>query len=358
MADLRLVNINKNFDKVQALSGVNLTIKQGSFCVILGPSGCGKSTLLNLIAGLEEASQGKVYLGEKEITGLPPHKRNMAMVFQNYALYPHLSVFENIAFGLRIKKEKEKQIKEKIEQVSKALNLEDKLGRLPRELSGGEKQRVATGRAIVRDPELFLFDEPLSNLDARLRVELRSQFIKLHQRIKKTIIYVTHDQLEAMALGEIIVVIKNGRIQQISPAQELYAVPQNLFVASFIGSPPMNIIKFTLKKKDTKIQLIKENLVIELTNDVTQKILSYLGQDIYLGFRPSAVRFGPAGQIKGKVIFIENIGEDSYAHIEIIEGTEIIAKVNDKDARVGKNSVNFNIDNQAMHFFDLQEKRI
>lgn len=327
MAELRLENVSKNFGKMRALSDINLIIEEGTFCVVLGPSGCGKSTLLNLIAGLEDASRGKIYLGGKDITNLLPQKRNIAMVFQSYALYPHLSVFENIAFGLRIKKEREQDIKAKVEKVSGILNIKDKLDKFPRELSGGERQRVATGRAIVREPALFLFDEPLSNLDARLRVELRGEFIKLHRRLKKTIIYVTHDQMEALALGQMVVVMKEGSIQQISAPQELYNNPGNLFAAEFIGAPAMNIIKFEVKKSDSAVKLSKKSFILEIPDNFQKALRDYIGKEVYFGFRPSAAKLSSNGGIKGEVVFTETLGEDIYSRIKIHPEIEVGVKI-------------------------------
>jgi ABC-type sugar transport system ATPase subunit len=338
MPELRLENISRDFAKTKALQNLNLSIKDGTFCVILGPSGSGKSTLLDIIAGLQEPTQGKIYLGNQDITELPPHKRNMAMVFQTYALYPHLSAFENIAFGLRIKGKRQLKIEEKVTEVAKILNIKDKLNKLPRQLSGGERQRVATGRAIVRDPALFLFDEPLSNLDARLRIELRAEFIKLHQRLKKTIIYVTHDQVEAMCLGEQVVVLNEGSIQQISTPEELYHNPQNLFVAEFIGTPPMNTIHNALVFQPALQKPLDENII--------------------LGFRASAAKLDPNGKVRGEVIFTETIGEDSFAHIRINPEIEITVKVSDTPLPKPKDQVSITLDPTKVYFFAPDGKRV
>ncbi|MFH1458053.1 MAG: ABC transporter ATP-binding protein [Candidatus Omnitrophota bacterium] len=329
MPALRLENVSKVFGKTKALSEINLAIEEGTFCVILGPSGCGKSTLLNLIAGLEEVTEGKIFSEDKDITGLAPQKRNMAMVFQSYALYPHLSVFENIAFGLRLRGEGTQEIKAKVENVSRSLNIEDKLSRFPKELSGGERQRVATGRAIVRNPQLFLFDEPLSNLDARLRMELRSEFIRLHQRLHKTIIYVTHDQVEALVLGEMVVVLKGGMVQQVSTPLALYSDPANLFVAGFIGTPPMNILRLKVKKAENTLKLVREELVLDAPGDSQGILEKYVDQEIFFGFRPSAAKIDPRSGIKGEVVFTETIAEVTYARIKIHPEIEINIKVDE-----------------------------
>jgi len=358
MAGLRLENISKDFRNFPALSKINLSIKDGRFCVVLGPSGCGKSTLLNLIAGLEEASEGRIYLGERDITDLQPHKRNIAMVFQSYALYPHLSVFENIAFGLRLRKEKEGEIRAKVKKVSEILNIEGKLNKFPRELSGGERQRVATGRAIVREPEIFLFDEPLSNLDARLRIELRAEFIKLHRRLKKTIIYVTHDQIEALSIGEEIVVIRDGQIQQVSSPKELYQNPQNLFVAGFIGTPPMNIIQVGLRKVKNTLALVRDEFCFLIPADFQRVLENHIGRDIYFGFRPSAAKLTSAGQIKGEVVFTEVIGEDAYAHIRVYPGIELTAKLTEAGLPKPQVLVSVALDESKIYFFNSGGERI
>lgn len=353
MSLLRLENVSRSFGKTKALSDINLTIEEGTFCVILGPSGCGKSTLLNLIAGLEELSKGKIYFKGNDITQWAPQKRNMAFVFQSYALYPHLSVFENIAFGLRIRGVKSQDIKAKVKEVSRILNIADKLDKLPGELSGGEKQRVATGRAIVRDPSLFLFDEPLSNLDARLRVELRSEFIRLHQRLKKTIIYVTHDQIEGLVLGQVVVVLKDGKIQQVSTPHELYYNPGNLFVAEFIGTPPMNIIRFKVRKIEDCVKLVREEFILDVSKRHLEK---FIDKDVYFGFRPNAAHSGPQGKIRGEVIFVETIGEDKYAHVRVGSGVEV--KIRVIESLVPKDTVIFSLDEEKCFLFDIEGTRI
>lgn len=354
---LRLENLTKRFGKITALYNINLEIPEGIFCVVLGPSGCGKSTLLNLIAGLDEPSEGRIYLDDKEITDLPPHKRNFAMVFQSYALYPHLTVFENMAFGLRVRGMKEEEIEARVKRVSKILNIEEKLYNLPGELSGGQKQRVATGRAIVRDPKLFLFDEPLSNLDARLRMELRTELIKLHKQLKKTIIYVTHDQVEAMALGEMVVLLKDGHIQQISSPRELYYDPRNLFVAQFIGIPPMNIIELKVSRDKGRIVLVKDEFRLQLPPDVSRRLEKFLGESIYFGIRASNIGLREKTQIRGKVLFIEIIGEENFAHINLTETIEINVKIDNPDLRP-QDYVFLSFDFSRSYFFDNRGKRI
>ncbi|MBU1124655.1 MAG: ABC transporter ATP-binding protein [Candidatus Omnitrophica bacterium] len=359
MPELRLENVGKSFGRTPALQNINLSVEEGTFCVVLGPSGCGKSTLLNVVAGLEVADEGRIYLGVEDITDKAPHKRNIAMVFQSYALYPHLSVFENIAFGLRIKGEKEEQIKEKVTQVARSLNIRDKLKRFPRELSGGERQRVATGRAIVREPELFLFDEPLSNLDARLRIELRAELIKLHRRLKKTVLYVTHDQTEALSLGEKIVVMRHGVIQQVSSPCELYDDPANLFVAGFIGSPPMNIMRLFVVKKNGVITLKHEGCVITLPQQLQNKIECYIGKELYVGVRASAVRFVERdGMVEAEVVFTETLGDDSFVRVRLDPHIEITVRTNALPLLSPQAKVQLAFDPSKIYFFDTQEQRL
>ncbi len=358
MAVLRLENISKRFGKLWALSDINLEIPDGRFCVILGPSGCGKSTLLNLIAGLEEPTTGRIYLGDKDITKLASHKRDIAMVFQNYALYPHLSVFENMAFGLRVKGFNDDEIRSRIERVSRILNIEDKLNSFPKELSGGQRQRVATGRAIAREPRLFLFDEPLSNLDARLRIELRAEFIKLHRQLKRTVVYVTHDQVEAMVLGEMVVVINDGCIQQISDPIELYQNPRNLFVAKFIGIPPMNIIELRLIREDKELSLEMDNFKLRLTCEVNKRLNELINKKVYLGVRPSGIELSSDGQNEAEIMFIETIGEDSFVHLRLSPTIEINVRLRDRMVVKTGKSVRFNIDFSRVYLFDEHGDRI
>jgi len=286
MADLTITNVNKFYDKTQVLFDVSLAINDGEFIVLVGPSGCGKSTLLRMIAGLEDINSGEISLGGKVINQLAPRDRDVSMVFQNYALYPHLSVAKNIGFSLRMRKVEKSIIEKKVTEAAEMLGLTHLLSRLPRNLSGGERQRVAMGRAIVRDPEVFLFDEPLSNLDAKLRVMMRNQIKEIHYEVKTTTVYVTHDQIEAMTMADKIVVLNGGIVEQVGSPDELYDQPNNTFVASFIGSPSMNQIpgkvvsakgKKYSKSKDNSLFLIPENA------NVSE------GQEIIYGFRPEHV---------------------------------------------------------------------
>jgi multiple sugar transport system ATP-binding protein len=357
MSYLELRNVSKNFANTLVLTDINLNIEEGKFCVILGPSGCGKSTLLNLIAGLEEVTRGDILLQGRDITKTPPNKRDMAMVFQNYALYPHLSVFENMAFGLRARKADSGEIKRRIEKTASVLGIEDKLASLPRELSGGQRQRVATGRAIVRDPKLFLFDEPLSNLDARLRIELRSELIKLHKKLKKTILYVTHDQTEAMSMGETIILINDGRIQQVSGPGELYHEPANLFAASFIGIPPMNILSLEVREEGEGFFLADGGLRLPVPDGYSSAMSRYEGKRVYFGIRPSGVSVAGAGGERADLLFLEDMGEAQYANVRLKNGAEIKVSFGDCPQDEQK-SVSVKFDFQKAYFFDEGGKRI
>src|SRR5256885_5870282 len=255
MAEVALRNIVKTFDRTPAVAGIDLDISDREFVVLVGPSGCGKTTTLRMIAGLEEATSGEIYIGDQLVNDVPPKDRDIAMVFQNYALYPHMTVYENMSFGLRLKKFPKPEIKERVENAALILDITDLLGRRPKQLSGGQRQRVAMGRAIVRNPKVFLFDEPLSNLDAKLRVQMRMEIKKVHQKVTTTTVYVTHDQVEAMTLADRVVVMNHGRIEQVGSPNELYHNPATRFVASFIGSPAMNFIPCQLEDAGGKLQI-------------------------------------------------------------------------------------------------------
>ncbi|MEJ2719683.1 MAG: ABC transporter ATP-binding protein [bacterium] len=363
MTYLRLENISKRFGENQALRDINLEIDEETFCVLLGPSGCGKSTLLNIVAGLEMPSTGRIYLEDRDITGLPPHRRDIAMVFQDYALYPHLNVYENLAFGLRVRKMPRDIIERKIRDVSRILNIGDKLDRYPRQLSGGERQRVATGRAIVRDPNLFLFDEPLSNLDARLRLELRKEFLQLQHRLKKTSLYVTHDQIEALSLGDIVVVLNDGRVQQVSRPRELYDNPENLFVAGFIGTPPMNIIEMDVQYDAGKPRLARPGFAFAAPERLTDKLSRAHHEKVFLGIRPSAVRIVHSNEtglhvFDARVQIVEMLGEDALVHVLVAEEIDFRAIFNHREWDNERNDIRISFDSQDMYFFDSDGSRL
>ena len=339
MAFLELKGIEKFFGEQRAIKGIDLTIEKGEFVVFVGPSGCGKSTLLRLIAGLENVDGGTVRLDGRDITGLPSSKRDLAMVFQSYALYPHMSVYDNMSFALMLAKVDPAVIHEKVDRVAKILNLEPYLKRTPKELSGGQRQRVAIGRAIVRSPKVFLFDEPLSNLDAALRGQTRVEIAKLHRELGATTIYVTHDQVEAMTLAHRVVVLRDGRVEQVGTPLETYYRPNSQFVAQFIGTPQMNMVAGA---------------------DVAQ-FESGLGMPVppggYLGLRPESLTLSPAGggQLQARVELVEALGAETLVYVSTSRGTQLVARQNNtRDLpRVGDN-VGVQIDRAAAHVFDAQ----
>src|SRR6056297_363582 len=278
MATVSLKNISKVYEGgVRAVDNANIEINDREFVVFVGPSGCGKSTTLRMIAGLEDITEGDLYIDDKRVNDIPPKDRDIAMVFQNYALYPHMTVYDNMAFGLKIRKFDKEDIKKRVDQAAKILDIEELLDRKPKALSGGQRQRVAVGRAIVRDPKVFLFDEPLSNLDAKLRVQMRAEISSLHNRLQATMMYVTHDQVEAMTMGDKIVVMKDGIIQQIGDPLPLYNTPINRFVAGFIGSPPMNFMSMKIKEEGGKIIGDEGNFTREFTGDLAEAAKDYVG---------------------------------------------------------------------------------
>lgn len=327
MAKVILKRLSKIYEsKVKAVKDINLNIEDGEFVVLVGPSGCGKSTTLRMIAGLEEISTGELYIGDKLVNNVEPVDRDIAMVFQNYALYPHFSVYENMAFALKIKKIPKDEIKIRIENVAKILELEELLNRKPKALSGGQRQRVALGRAIVREPKVFLMDEPLSNLDAKLRVSMRSEIIKLHKKLKTTFIYVTHDQTEAMTMGDKIVVMNKGEIQQVADPVTIYQNPKNKFVASFIGSPQMNFFNVSVNKVHSKLYIENDEIKYEIKNKVLKKNLegNYDKSQIIAGIRPEDI----------KIIVDDNIIADLEKNIlsDIISGKSKNKKIKDKNS--------------------------
>ncbi len=340
MAKVIMKNLGKAYENgFKAVKDFNLNIDDGEFVVLVGPSGCGKSTTLRMIAGLEEISSGKLYIDDKIVNNVEPVDRDIAMVFQNYALYPHFSVYENMAFALKIKKMNKKAIKEKIYEAAKILELDNLLDRKPKELSGGQRQRVALGRAMVREPKVFLMDEPLSNLDAKLRVSMRSEIIKLHKRLKTTFIYVTHDQTEAMTMGSKIVVMNKGEIQQAADPITIYKKPRNKFVASFIGSPQMNFFDVRVLKIGGKIFIENDFIKHEVKNDVVRKIFEeeYVNSKVEIGIRPEDIEVIANRRIReirnndenivGVIELVEILGAETYVHLKVND-TKLICKVN------------------------------
>jgi multiple sugar transport system ATP-binding protein len=318
MASLTLKAITKRFGKVIALSRVDLHVEDGEFCVLLGPSGCGKSTLLNIIAGIIIQDEGIVMLDGKSVDQLSPRERDVAMVFQSYALYPHMTVAQNLEFGLRMRGVPKPTIRDRVHESADLLGIEDLLDRKPRELSGGQRQRVAMGRAMVRRPRLFLLDEPLSNLDARLRASVRLELKQLHRKIQSTILYVTHDQVEAMTLGDKVVVMRNGMVHQIAQPETIYSSPADTFVARFIGSPEMNLYQGMLFQKDGRSHFQGTGFSLDLGGlkpNIEQG-------EVEVGIRPEDIEIGQsATALRGKVEIISNIGSEKYLHVDLGEGS-------------------------------------
>lgn len=318
MAEVSLKKVTKIFPpNVLAVKDFDLQIKDKEFVVLVGPSGCGKSTTLRMIAGLEEVTRGDIYIGDRWVNEIPAKDRDIAMVFQNYALYPHMSVYENMAFGLRLRRFPRDEIDRRVKEAAKILEIEHLLHRFPKELSGGQKQRVAVGRAIVRKPKAFLFDEPLSNLDAKLRGQMRAELIKLHKRLEATMIYVTHDQVEAMTMGDRLVVMNEGVIQQVADPLTLYEKPTNKFVAGFIGSPPMNFLEGRIEAINGEFFFIKRNLKISLPKEEKEKISSYIGKEVILGIRPEDIELG--GNVESVIEVLETLGNEVLLHLNIGE---------------------------------------
>jgi alpha-glucoside transport system ATP-binding protein len=354
MAGIRLNGLRKAYGKVDVIHGVDLEIQEGEFVVFVGPSGCGKSTLLRMIAGLEEISGGELFIDGRLVNEVPPSKRGIAMVFQSYALYPHMTVYENMAFGMRIARTPKAEIDRRVREAAAILQLEPYLARLPKALSGGQRQRVAIGRAIVRNPKVFLFDEPLSNLDAALRVATRIEIAKLHESMPKaTMVYVTHDQVEAMTLADRIVVLNAGRIEQVGSPIELYEKPANLFVAKFIGSPAMNILPVTISAagKQTGVAFANGHKVkLPISTD---KELA--GSDAMLGIRPEdlAVAHGTQQVLKGNVMLVESLGEVTLLYVDAGTGSEpVIAKLQGTHAFERGQKVGLSADPGKTHLFD------
>jgi multiple sugar transport system ATP-binding protein len=322
MAQVTLNNLIKQFSEdVIAVNSVNLEIQDKEFVVLVGPSGCGKTTTLRMVAGLEDITAGEVFIGDRLVNDVPPKDRNIAMVFQNYALYPHMTVYRNMAFSLKLRKTPRAEIDRRVKAAADILGIGELLNRKPKQLSGGQRQRVAVGRAIVRQPEVFLFDEPLSNLDAKLRVNMRSELIKLHERLDATMIYVTHDQVEAMTMGDRIVVMRNGFIQQVGSPMEVYNQPVNQFVAGFIGSPPMNFLDGRLVQENGSVQVDVNGLRLPLTPEYAKKAEAYVNKEVIFGIRPEDIV--PATETQGEHM------APLTATVEVLEplGAEIILEL-------------------------------
>ncbi|MGP4078152.1 ABC transporter ATP-binding protein [Halobacillus sp. K22] len=357
MAELKLNNIEKVYDKnVKAVEDFNLDIGDKEFVVFVGPSGCGKSTTLRMIAGLEEITGGDFMIDDKRMNDVAPKDRDIAMVFQNYALYPHMNVYDNMAFGLKLRKMDKKEIEQRVNNAANILGLEALLDRKPKALSGGQRQRVALGRAIVRDAKVFLMDEPLSNLDAKLRVQMRAEIQKLHQRLQTTTIYVTHDQTEAMTMATRLVVMKDGIIQQVGRPKDVYDKPENVFVGGFIGSPAMNFLHGTLE--DGKIDLGTVKITVPEGKMKTLREQNYIGKDLILGVRPEDMHDEPVfidanqdKKITAHIEVAEMMGSESYLYSRLND-QEFIARVDSRTDINGGEDIELAIDMNKVHFFD------
>jgi multiple sugar transport system ATP-binding protein len=349
MAAVDVRQVEKFYGSVQVLHGVSVDIPDGEFVVLVGPSGCGKSTLLRMIAGLEEISRGEIAIGGRVVNNVPPKDRDIAMVFQNYALYPHMTVKENMAFSLKLARAPKAVLEERVGKAAEILGLGQLLDRYPRQLSGGQRQRVAMGRAIVRDPQVFLFDEPLSNLDAKLRVQMRTEIKELHQRLRTTSVYVTHDQIEAMSMADRIVVLQLGVVEQIGAPLELYDRPVNLFVAGFIGSPAMNLIDATLRRADgSAVAVAADGTRLPVPPDVAGRD----GQPIVYGIRPEHLEFVPAGQgLSVDVVVVEPTGSETLV-VSRLAGNEIEAVFRERHRLNPGDRISLAPQLGAVHVFD------
>jgi multiple sugar transport system ATP-binding protein len=360
MAEVRLKKICKKFDEIVAVDDFNLTIADKEFVVLVGPSGCGKTTTLRMIAGLESITSGEVYIGDNLINKLPAKDRNIAMVFQNYALYPHMTVFDNMAFSLEMRKRSKDEIKERVQEAAEILGIQQLLSRKPKQLSGGQRQRVAVGRAIVRKPEVFLFDEPLSNLDAKLRVQTRLELKKLHERLATTAVYVTHDQIEAMTMGDRIVVMRDGLIQQIGSPLDLYDHPANKFVGGFIGSPAMNFFEAQLNISGDTVALQAGEVRIDLPQEKSGRLAGYKEERIIVGLRPEDLKVTSehvSGKtIRGTVEVVEPIGNETY--VDFNSGSfNLIAAVGRKTRIKPHSTLVIEPNQDNLHLFDTQSEK-
>ena len=366
MASLSLRHIYKKYPGgVTAVSDFNLEVKDKEFLVLVGPSGCGKTTTLRMIAGLEEISEGELFIGDQLVNDVAPKDRKIAMVFQNYALYPHMSVYENMAFGLKLNKTPKEEIKRRVEEAARILDITHLLDRKPKALSGGQKQRVALGRAIVRNPMVFLLDEPLSNLDAKLRATMRTELTKLHNRVGTTFVYVTHDQVEAMTMATRIVVMKDGLIQQVDTPQNLYDSPVNIFVAGFIGTPQMNFINGSLEKKGDDIYFNFENNAIKLPAEKANNpaLADYIGKEVIAGLRPECIHDEPMqlaaladSSVDAFVDVTELMGAEIYLYLNIGE-TNLIARVSSRSQSRAGDNIKVAFDTSRLHIFDKDTER-
>lgn len=364
MAQIGLNNVNKKFGTNWVVRDFNLKIEDKEFVVLVGPSGCGKTTTLRMIAGLEEVTQGEIYIGEKMVNHLPPKDRDIAMVFQSYALYPHMNVFNNMAFGLQNRKFPKHEIKRRVTEASEVLGIRELLKRKPGELSGGQRQRVAMGRAIVRKPQAFLFDEPLSNLDAKLRVQMRAELSKLHERLQTTIVYVTHDQVEAMTLANRIIIMNEGRIMQAGKPLGVYENPANKFVAGFIGSPSMNFIETKLVEDGGRLYVDAESFRLVIPRNLESSYRAHVNAEVVFGIRPEHINDSTfvndihgRDEVKALVDVIEPIGSEVIL-IVTIGKHRMTAKVDPRTKATVNQPITLNVDMKKMHLFDKKTKAV
>ncbi|NOY99371.1 MAG: sn-glycerol-3-phosphate ABC transporter ATP-binding protein UgpC [Chloroflexi bacterium] len=363
MSSVAYENVIKKFGETVAVNNMTFHVADKEFLVLVGPSGCGKTTALRLLAGLEEITSGTIHIGDRVVNDIAPKDRDIAMVFQSYALYPHLSVYENMAFGLKLRKTPKSEIERRVHNAAEILGIEELLNRKPRQLSGGQRQRVAVGRAIVREPKVFLFDEPLSNLDAKLRVQMRAEINKLHKRLQTTFIYVTHDQVEAMTMASRIAVINKGILQQIDTPQNLYDYPENLFVAGFIGSPAMNFFPAKLRQEDGKLYVDSDNFTIPIPASHAAPYQDYVNKNIVFGIRPENIHdpaFTPpnihAERIAAKVDVVELMGNEIFLYMFSGENS-FVARVDPRSSfRIG-DQVEMVFDMDTFHIFDAETEK-
>ena len=355
MAKVNLRNVRKTFGKVLAVDDFSLEIEDGEFMVFVGPSGCGKTTTLRMIAGLEEITAGEIVIGDRLVNRVPPKERDVAMVFQNYALYPHMSVFENMAFGLRLKKVPRGEIETRVKKTADLLGISELLDRKPKALSGGQRQRVAVGRAIVRVPHVYLFDEPLSNLDAKLRIQMRLELKKLHEQMQTTSIYVTHDQIEAMTMGDRIVVMKDGLIQQVGEPLDLYFRPANRFVASFIGSPTMNFVLGRITGTSAELMVESDGVNLPVPPEKVSALTPYRNKDVLLGIRPEDLSATHAieekGAMKAAVVVVQPVGSQIFLDVKI-GGNDLLASVDAQTRVKPRQEIVLKARLENLHFFD------
>ena len=360
MAKVTLSNVSKSFGQVEAVSSFDLEVEDKEFLVLLGPSGCGKSTTLRMIAGLEELSDGNIYIGDNLVNDMPPRDRRIAMVFQDYALYPHMTVYQNMAFGLKLRKHPKAEIDQRVNEAADILGIQNLLERKPRELSGGQRQRVAVGRAIVRKPAVFLFDEPLSNLDAKLRGQMRVELSKLHDQLNTTIIYVTHDQVEAMTMGTKIVIMKDGVIQQVGSPMEIYEYPINKFVGGFIGNPGMNFLPARIAAENSKCYVDTNSFRLLIPEDKVSHILDHKNREVILGIRPEHIQdsaFADASSItdtfNAVVEVVETLG--SEVQLDVVSGDHnLVARVDPRTKAERKQEIELAVNMEKIHIFDTE----